>query len=208
MATFVYDDDVDVFPVRIETERLELTAVERGRTDPREIYDHTRVGARAIDEITAYVTWDPHESLRDAIEFVDGMTEKREEDRGTEYVIRPKPGEDGAGEFAGVGGIGVDWDRRLASFGFWLRKRFWGRGYSGERAAAFVELAFEDLDLDIVEVFHFPDNDKSESAIAGYVEAHGGRREGLLRHHDATGGEVTDQVRYTITAEEYRESRD
>jgi len=53
-----------------------------------------------------------------------------------------------AGEIAGFGGFSVDWEKRTAVLGTWLRKRFWGRGYSGERAAALVEVAFENLDLD------------------------------------------------------------
>ena len=43
--------------------------------------------------------------------------------------------------------------------------------------------------------------------IEKYVERYGGRHEGLLRQHSPRpGGEVTDQHRFTITEEEYREA--
>ena len=43
--------------------------------------------------------------------------------------------------------------------------------------------------------------------IENYVERYGGRHEGLLRQHSPRpGGEVTDQHRFTIIEEEYREA--
>jgi RimJ/RimL family protein N-acetyltransferase len=89
----------------------------------------------------------------------------------------------------------------------WLRKPFWGRGYSGERAAALMELAFERLDLELVAVTHLVGNEKSRRAIEKYVEAHDGRHEGRLRNRDATGEDPRDLHRYTVSAEEYRDSQ-
>jgi RimJ/RimL family protein N-acetyltransferase len=53
---------------------------------------------------------------------------------------------------------------------------------------------------------HETGNEKSRRAIEKYIEAHGGRHEGELRHHDAWEGEPVDQHRYTITREEYHAS--
>jgi ribosomal-protein-alanine N-acetyltransferase len=47
--------------------------------------------------------------------------------------------------------LSIDWDRRVGTLGTWLRKSYWGRGYSSERAAALIELVFEQLDLEIIE---------------------------------------------------------
>jgi RimJ/RimL family protein N-acetyltransferase len=154
-------------------------------------------------EVTEYVTWSPHDDPKETQEFLDGVAERYAEDEGAEYVLRPREGED-AGEIAGAAGLGADWDRDLATLGIWLRRPFWGRGYSGERAAALIEVAFEQLDLDIVMVSHEPNNENSRRAIEKYVEAHGGRREGRLRNFVRyQDGRVTDQVRYTIHREEY-----
>ena len=90
------------------------------------------------------------------------------------------------------------------TLGTWLRKRFWGRGYSGERAGALIEVAFERLDLQAVVVTVEPDNEKSMTAVSRYVEAHGGRREGLLRNYHADqDGTPVDVYRYTVTRAEY-----
>jgi len=110
----------------------------------------------------------PHETKKETLEFLERGRERWEDNEAASYVIRPREGEDGAGEIAGFGGFSVDWEKRTAVLGTWLRKRFWGRGYSGERAAALVEVAFENLDLDLVAVSHLPENAQSQRAIEKY----------------------------------------
>lgn len=121
---------------------------------------------------------------------------------------RPREGEDGAGELAGTCGLTCHWDQDCATLGLWLRKRFWGRGYSGERADALLELAFEHLDFGVVAVTHHVGNENSERAISKYVERNGGRREGVLRHHGEHPGGAVDEVRYTIARDEWRAARE
>jgi RimJ/RimL family protein N-acetyltransferase len=157
--------------------------------------------------MTAYLTWDPHETPKESAEFLDEAADARENGEGSTYVVRPREGEDGAGELAGMTAIAPDWETRTAELGIWLRKPFWGRGYSGERAGALLSVAFDRLDLDAVVVAVHRDNEKSRAAVSGYVEAHGGRCEGLLRNYHVDGdGKPFDAYRYTVTAEEYRVS--
>ena len=197
----------DLFPDRIETDRLVLEPLTTETVDTLEFNEHVRVGAPHIEEVTEYLTWDPHETPRETREFVEAVTEKREDGEGATYVIRPRDSEADAGEFAGVTGLGVDWGARTATLGTWLRKRFWGRGYSGERAAALIEVAFERLDLDAVVVTVDPDNEKSMTAVSRYVEAHGGRREGLLRNYHADqDGTPVDVYRFTVSRQEYEQA--
>ena len=195
-----------MFPETIETERLRL--------DPRwpetvDLDDCYRICSSdpAIDEVTEHVTWDPHETKKETLEFLERGRKRWEDNEAAGYVIRPRQGEDGAGEIAGFGGFAVDWEKRTATLGTWLRKRFWGRGYSGERAAALAAVAFEDLDLALVTVSHLPENEQSRRAIEKYVDRLGGRREGLLRNHITfADGSVHDEIRYSITQEEWREA--
>ncbi|ELZ30005.1 N-acetyltransferase [Halorubrum sp. E3] len=195
-----------MFPETIETDRLRLEVGGPENVDLDECY---RICSSdlGIDEVTEYVTWDPHETKKETLEFLERNRELFEADEAAGYVIRPREGEDGAGEIAGFGGFEVDWEKRTAVLGTWLRKRFWGRGYSGERAAALVAVAFDDLDLDVVAVSHHPDNEQSRRAIEKYVDRLGGRREGRLRNALVyADGSVHDEVRYTISQAEWRES--
>ncbi len=195
---------MDVFPAAVETDRLALEPLHESVG----VHEYYRICAGERDEnfeaVTQYMLWSPHEHPKETRDFLAGVAEGFEDGESAEYAISPREGEDGAGELAGATRLGVDWDRRLAEFGMWLRRPFWGRGYSGERAAALFELAFDHLDLDAVAVSHQPGNEQSRRAIEKYVEAHGGRHEGLLRNFAATqDGRVTDQHRFTVTREEY-----
>ena len=77
----------------------------------------------------------------------------------------------------------------------------------GLRAATFLELAFDRLDLELVAVKYIDGNEKSKRAIERYVDRFGGRYEGLVRHSLAVEGEVYDCHRYSISREEYLASR-
>lgn len=192
-----------MFPERIETERLILERVTMD--DFFEVYEHANYEAEAIDEITRYVTWSPHRSLKETHDMIAQLEENWESGDGATFAIRPKDSEENAGEFGGMTGIHIDWDCRTGGFGLWLRKPLWGRGYSGERAAALFDLAFERLDLDLIAVSHDPDNEQSGRAIEKYIETHNGQREGHLRKTIAfQDGSVHDEVRYSVTQDEYR----
>ncbi len=197
-------DHDTLFPTRIETDRLLL---ERLCHDNVGLQEYYRICSNdeAIDEVTEYVTWSPHETLKETKEYIDTVESEWNDGDGASYLIRPvSPDTD---EIVGAAGLSIDWDRRAGTLGTWLRKPYWGRGYSGERATALISLAFEQLDLDVIEVSHHPDNDKSQRAIEKYIEAHGGRRDGVLRNGLVyQDGTVVDIAHYSITRDEYREA--
>lgn len=198
---------VQPFPDRIETERLRLEPAHE--VDLYECYEVCGRG-EDMDEITTYMPWSAHDTPRETAEFLEDQAEQWREGESAGYVVRPRAGEDGAGEIAGCTALHVDWDLRRGTLGLWLRKRFWGRGYSGERAAALMALAFDRLDLEIVAVTHQVGNENSRRAIERYVEAHGGRHEGRLRNFepaDVDRGGAVDAHRYTVSAEEFAANR-
>ncbi len=194
-----------MFPKRLETDRLRLEAITHDQVDTFDLYRHTAHDAPDIEEITEHLSWTPHATPKETKEFIDMSEENRAEAAGSEYVIRPKDGEDGAGEIAGTTGLNVKWETRTGSLGLWLRKPFWGRGYSGERASVLIDLAFDRLDLELVAVEHLAGNKKSRRAIEKYVEAHGGQYDGILRNRHPDGDEVRDAHRFTVSREQWAE---
>ncbi|WP_247731347.1 GNAT family N-acetyltransferase [Halovivax limisalsi] len=196
----------DLFPETIRTERLRLELLHPETVDLLELYE--AAGTRPdVEEVTRYLTWDAHQTPKDTLEFVEFAGEQYDEGDGATYVVRPREGEDGAGTLAGAAGCSVEWDRRTMVLGTWLSKPFWGRGYSGERAAAMLELAFDRLDLELVAVTAHVDNEKSNRAIEKYVEAHGGRREGTLRNWHTFDGEPAAVNRYSVSKDEWDANR-
>ncbi len=194
-----------MFPERIETERLVLEALTHENVDMFELYRHVSRDAPNIDEITKYLSWTPHATPKETKDFIDAMEKNRAEGSGAEFVIRPRDEPD---EIAGATGVYADWERRTGTLGLWLRKSYWGRGYSGERAAALMELAFDTLDLELVAVEHIDGNEQSKRAIEKYIDAHGGQHDGLLRNWQPGDDEVYDLHRYTVTQEQWQASRD
>lgn len=195
-----------LFPDHLETDRLRLERLCHANVDLAEFY-RICSGDDAIEEVTQYMPWDPHETIKETNDFIDTTETNWDDGTRATYLIRPRTDEPKAGEIAGTGALGVDWERRTGSLGVWLRKPFWGRGYSGERAGALMALAFERLDLDLVAVSHHHENDRSQRAIEKYVEKYGGQREGTIRNGLAyQDGRVVDEVRYSIAQDEYAES--
>lgn len=198
-----------LFPDTIETDRLRLERVGADGVDagPLDLYEHWGEQAPDIEATTEHVSWDPHPHPHSVAETLDRAVERAEDGDSAMFQIRPREGEPKAGEMAGTAGLFLDWDQRLAVFGMWLRKPFWGRGYSGERADAMFELAFGRLDLDAVRVSHVPENRNSERAITKYVERHGGHREGRFRNRVSfEDGSVHDTVEYSVRQEEWADA--
>ncbi|WP_338729434.1 GNAT family protein [Haladaptatus sp. DJG-WS-42] len=195
-----------MFPEEFETDRLRYEQVSLDTLDPLSVYPY-HSSEDGIEEATQYMSWRPHQTLKDTWNFVKQVGESAEAGNGAVYAIYPKDGEQGAGEFAGTTGLHCDWDKHTARFGIWLRKKFWGRGYSGERAAKLMELAFERLDLELVAVEHAVENEQSKRAIEKYVEAHGGRLDGIIRNHIVLDDEPHDALRYTISQDEWESSK-
>lgn len=195
-----------MFPEVIETERLRLEPRTPEFVDPLTVYEHCKRGAPDIDEITEHLPWEPHPHPKESLEFLQRGEKAHADHEGADYVIRPRRGEDGAGEVAGFGGLKLDWEKESAEIGVWLRKPFWGRGYSSERAVALASLAFDRLDLDLLTVAHVPTNEQSERAIEKYVEAMGGRREGTLRNAAVGSEGPVDYVRYSVSQQEWTDA--
>lgn len=193
------------FPTSVTTGRLRL---ERLDADAVSLHDLYEVCAHddGIDAVTEHVTWDPHAHPKETQEFVERAVEGWEAGEDATYVVRPREGEDGAGEFAGTAGLHPDWDRQRAELGTWLRRRFWGREYAAERAHALMTVAFDHLDLDVVVARCFVENERSRRAIEKYVEAAGGRHEGRLRNDAVDGSGPRDVHRYSVAREEWRGS--
>lgn len=194
-----------MFPERIETDRLSLERISHDSVDVSALHELYSDGDDT-EEIFEYWDSSPHETVKETYDYVDEAERLWDDVDGAKYVIRPKNGEDGAGIIAGTTGLYPDWDKRSANLGVLLDKQFWGRGYSGERADAFVSVAFDRLDLELVIAAHIDGNEKSRRAINKYVERYGGQYEGLLRNWLPLSDTVADVHRYTISREEYFEA--
>ncbi|WP_313691041.1 GNAT family N-acetyltransferase [Halorarum halobium] len=196
-----------MFPERILTDRLRLDRHDAA-VNPLAFYEHAGAGrSGTVAEECEFLSWQPHRHPKESHDVLEGFREGWEERESAAYAVFPREGEAGAGEYAGNTGLHLDWEKRTGTLGIWLRKPFWGRGYSGERALALAELAFARLDLELLAVSVFPENEQSVRAIEKYVDRMGGRREGRLRNEIVPDGEdPRDVLRFSVSQAEWRDS--
>ena len=195
----------DLFPAVIETERLRLARLDAA-VDTLKYYD-VCAHDPGIEDATKYTAWEPHSHPRETADYVEGVADAWQEGASPTYAIFPREGERDAGTLVGACDVVVGWERRAGELGIWLRKPFWGRGYSGERAAALIELSFEQLDLDLVGVTLHTDNERSKRAVEKYVDRFGGQLDGRFRNHLVVGDEPCDVFRYSVSRAQWAESR-
>jgi RimJ/RimL family protein N-acetyltransferase len=106
------------------------------------------------------------------------------------------------GEAAGTISLrpGEDIARYTAEVGYWLGRRFWGRGVVTEALRAATSHAFAELGMHRVFALPFVRNDASRRVLekAGYT------LEGRTRYSAVKDGEVLDQWLYAAYAEHPR----
>ncbi|NLG26039.1 MAG: GNAT family N-acetyltransferase [Clostridiales bacterium] len=104
-----------------------------------------------------------------------------------------------------IGSLGVHPDRKRdipgsRMIGYVLGEEWWGKGLMTEAVARALQFLFEETDVSIVSVYHYPFNARSRRVIekAGFVY------EGTLRMASRLpDGRVVDDMCYSITREEY-----
>lgn len=88
----------------------------------------------------------------------------------------------------------IDWARRYAAMGYWVRRTAWGQGAATEAMAALVDHAFDDLLLHRLELHIAADNAASHRV----AEKLGFQREGIARHAERIDGRYLDHVQYSL----------
>jgi putative acetyltransferase len=104
-----------------------------------------------------------------------------------------------------IGSIGLHPDRMRGfdgakMLGYVLAQPYWGRGLMTEAAKRVIAFAFEEMNLEVLSVIHYPFNARSKRVIekCGFVYEGTLRRAGIL--HD---GAVCDACCYSMLKSEY-----
>jgi RimJ/RimL family protein N-acetyltransferase len=88
----------------------------------------------------------------------------------------------------------IDWVRRCAGLGYWIRASSQGKGYATEAARAAALYAFRQLDLHRLEL-HIALANAASHRVA---ERLGARREGIARDAERVDGLYLDHVQYAL----------
>ena len=174
----------------LETERLILRAwTLEDLDDFYEYAKHPNVGPMA--------GWQPHSSKEISLNILKGFIEE-----GEVWAITLKEN----GKAIGSLGIHSDKKRRdidnVKSMGYVLSTDYWGKGYMTEAVKCVIKYVFEEMNLDLLSIYHYPFNIRSKRVI----EKCGFEYEGTQRQSSKIyDGQVLDDVCYSILKSEYYE---
>ena len=124
-------------------------------------------------EVCRYMSWTPHRTLDDTLEFLRRIVSDNAEGRSMGFLIFSRE----SGEL--LGSVGGSIEKHRMQFGYCLARDAWGNGFATEAARAFLAAAFELPSLWRIQAFC----DLENPASARVLEKAGLEREGILRRY-------------------------
>jgi len=173
-------------PESFETDRLLLRAPRA--SDATAIYRNYATDP----EVTRYLIWTPHKSLKETKHFLERCAEGWNADNNFSWAIIWKE----TNELAGMAGLRINAFK--ADLGYALARKFWGQGIATEAVSQIVNWTL--AVPDIYRVWALCDVDNAASARV--LEKVGMKREGILRRatmHANISDEPRDSYCYAIT---------
>ncbi|WMJ88460.1 GNAT family N-acetyltransferase [Anaerocolumna sp. MB42-C2] len=171
----------------LETDRLLLRNWEI--SDLEDFYEYAK-----NPNVGPMAGWKPHESLDESRKILNSFIE-REEVWAVVYRVNRKV----------IGSIGLHNDSKRNSanikmLGYVLSEDYWGMGLIPEAVREVIRYSFEELDLALLSIYHYPFNVQSKRVI----EKCGFTYEGILRMGSQIyNGKVYDDICYSIKKEEW-----
>jgi RimJ/RimL family protein N-acetyltransferase len=123
--------------------------------------------------VTRYMSWTPHRSIDDTLEYLERILGDNNAGRSCGYLIFSKETENLLGS---VGGI---IEKHRMTFGYCLAQDAWGNGYATEAARSFVDVAFRHPEIMRIQAYC----DLENRASARVLEKAGLSLEGTLRRY-------------------------
>ena len=149
-------------------------------------------------EVTKYVTWAPHKSIDDSIDFLKSVLRRYENNEVSEWGIVYKENN----KFIGTCGY-VLWVpvHSLAEIAIALSGEYWGKGLMTEAVKEVIKYGFEKMNLNRIYAKCFVENIGSQKVL----EKVGMKFEGILREQMFIKSKFSDMKIYSILSKEYHE---
>jgi ribosomal-protein-serine acetyltransferase len=173
----------------IDTGRLRLRAPARSHLSGLD-----EAIRETLDELVRWLPWARRTHGRaDSRYYIQSARQARARRLAFEFAIE----EADTGTLLGMTSLHrVDWHRRTAGLGYWVRRSHWNRGVASEAAMATLEHGFQRLHLHRIEAHVALENLASHRVIAKL----GFRREGVARGFEYIDGRYLDHVQYGLLA--------
>lgn len=166
--------------------------------DVFELYDRFSKDKEDVADVFEYVPQTPYKSVKEARNRLEKAESAWNDAESAYYGVYTT--ED---ELAGYTTLSIEWQRRTGTLGVILAKPYWGNGYAGECAEALTEIAFDQLDLDLVAIGYEEENERSKRFVEKFIDSIGGQYDGVLRNWTPIGDTIADHHRYTVSQHQY-----
>lgn len=173
-------------PQTLETQRLSLR--QAVAEDAASIFEQYAQDP----EVTKYLTWQPHKSIRETQEYIDRCISDWANNSAFSYVLIRKE------DSQLLGAIGIRIDRYKADLGYVLAKTEWGKGYMSEATQKLTNWALGQNEIYRV----WAVCDVRNYASVRVLEKSGMQREGVLRRwivHPNISKEPRDCYCYAVS---------
>ena len=112
-------------------------------------------------DIGYWAGWPAHQSVEESLRIIQTVfispTAYAIIERETDHLV-------GSIELIRHGDSRLTQTENQADIGYWIGKKYWGRGYAPEAIEAVVRYAFEELELDTIWCGYFEGNEQSKRA--------------------------------------------
>lgn len=95
-------------------------------------------------------------------------------------------------------------NEEVKMLGYWIGKSYWGNGYVTEAAETLLEYGFDKQGYDLISVYHYGYNKRSEAVIKKLGFQYEGYQRNATQRFD---GKILDDVLYSMSKEEYKQSK-
>lgn len=149
-----------------------------------------------LPDLVRWLPWArPGHTRTDTRRYLRGARFSRSTRTAFEFVIE----EHSSAELIGIMSLHrIDWARRSAGVGYWVRQSRQKNGFATEAASGLIEHGFAHLLLNRLELQIGPDNQASQklAAVLGF------HREGISRESEWVDGAYRDHIQYSLLRRE------
>ena len=172
------------------SEEFSLTPLEL--RDAEELFSMTDANRQYLRE---WLPWlDSIKRIEETRAFIRAAQTQSAQNNGTQLAIRIRDRIVGI-----VGHHQIDWRNRLTSLGYWIGEEYQGRGVVSAACNALVSHAFDEAQLNRVEIRCAVGNTKSRAI----PQRLGFRQEGLLHDAEWLYGHFVDHIVYAMLARDW-----
>lgn len=145
--------------------------------------------------MNTFIPW-PYK-LKDAVDFIKRSRSNRRKKIAFTFAIVPHE----IGHVVGMVGLqDIRPKHKRAEIGYWLGKKYRGRGYVTEAVKLVLKFAFQELKLNRVQTHTTVKNEASRKVM----ERCGFRYEGTLRKYEMLKGKLVDIVMFSMLKSEFK----